>query len=395
MIKFIERVAKEATDTTFPAQDVEKIKKQIHATSIELTDHTNNYSRQKTSLSCPMCKGAHYLNKCNGFRGLSVSERTEFVKNRGLCLNCFHSGHVAKTCIYTWVCNLEGCGEKHNRWLHPTTSTHPSTQLLNEPQRPHQETAITKTSNHHLSFTTTRSYDEKVALPIIPILVKGSGRKFSKLYAMLDNGATGSLCTERLVKELGLPYQTSLVSSTTVDRENQMVDCKLVDLEVQDLSEAYTFKMHKVMTRESLNISSESYITSAAMNAWPHLADLKVPRAERNQVDLLIGQDHSELLVPLEVRKGKDDEPFAIRTHLGWVVSGNLAAHQAPPRCSIHFADAQLNNQVEKFWAMDNPFEMGHTSPSLADRKSFHSGKVTLIMTITIILYRYHLNKGR
>ena len=369
MIKFIERVAKEATDTTFPARDVEKIKKQIHATSIELTDHTNNYSRQKTSLSCPMCKGAHYLNKCNGFRGLSVSERTEFVNNRGLCLNCFHSGHVAETCTYTWVCNIEGCGAKHNRWLHPTTSTHPPTQLLNEPQRPHQETAITKTSNHHLSFTTTRSYDEKVALPIIPILVKESGRKVSKFYAMLDNGATGSLCTERLVKELGLPYQTSLVSLTTVDRENQMVDCKLVDLEVQDLSEAYSFKMHKVMTRESLNISSESYITSAAMNAWPHLANLKVPRAERNQVDLLIGQDHSELLVPLEVRKGKDDEPFAIRTHLGWVVSGNLAAHQAPPRCSVHFVDAQLNNQVEKFWAMDNPFEMGHTSPSLADRK--------------------------
>ena len=216
-IKFIDRVAKEATDTTFPARDVEKIKKQIHATSIELTDHTNNYSRQKTSLSCPMCKGAHYLNKCNGFRGLSVSERTEFVNNRGLCLNCFHLGHVAETCTYTWVCNIEGCGAKHNRWLHPTTSTHPSSQLLNEPQ----ETAITKTSNHHLSFTTTRSYDEKVALPIIPILVKGSGRKVSKFYAMLDNGVTGSLCTERLVKELGLPYQTSLVSLTTVDRENQ------------------------------------------------------------------------------------------------------------------------------------------------------------------------------
>ena len=91
------------------------------------------------------------------------------------------------------------------------------------------------------------------------------------------------------------------------------------------------------MTRESLHISSESYITSVALNSWPHLADLKMPTAEHNQVDLLIGQDHSELLVPLEVRTGKDKDPFAIRTHLGWVVNGNLAVHNTTQRYSVHF----------------------------------------------------------
>ena len=246
-------------------------------------------------------------------------------------MNCFYSNHQAEACTRSWVCNIAGCGAKHNRWLHPTMSVHPSAQLLNESKERNQSqtSAITQTSNHHLSLTTKCTYHENVALPIIPILVKGSNQKVKKVYAMLDNGSTGSLCTERLVKELGLPYETSLARLTTVDRENQTITCKLVDLEVQDVSESYSFKMCKVMTRESLNISPESYTTSAALNSWPHLADLEMPTTESNQVDLLIGQDHSELLVPLEVRTGKYKEPFAIRTHLGWVINGN-------PKCSQH-----------------------------------------------------------
>ena len=349
IIKFLERVAKETADTTFPARDIDpspiKSQKQIHATHMEPVDPMSNSSNQHNSYSCPMCKEPHYLNQCSVFRGLSVAERTDFVKCQGLCMNCFHSSHQAEACTRSWVCNIEGCRAKRNRWLHPTMSAHPSTQLLNESkQRSQSQTsAITQTSNHHLSLTTKCTYHENVALPIIPILVKGSSQKVKKVYAMLDNGSTGSLCTERLVKELGISYQTSLASLTTVDREHQPIACKLADLEVQDVSESYSFKMCRVMTLESHNISSESYITSAALNSWPHLADLKMPTAEHHQVDLLIGQDYSKLPVPLEVRTGKDKEPFAIRTHLGWVVNGKLSCHNTTQKYSVHFAKKEQN----------------------------------------------------
>ena len=356
IIKFLERVAKEAAGTTFPARDKDpspiKSQKQIPATHMEpvdqmtnSADQMSNSASQHNSYSCPMCKESHYLNQCSIFRGLSVAERTDFVKYQGLCMNCFRSGHEAETCTRSWVCNIAGCGAKHNRWLHPTMSAHPSTQLFRESKDWSQSetSAITQTSNHHLSLTTKCTYRENVALPIIPIIVKGSNQKVKKVYVMLDNASTGSLCTERLVKELGLLYQTSLASLTTVDRENQTITCKLVDLEVQDVSESYSFKMCKVMTRESLNISTESYTTSAAMNSWPHLADLEMPTTESNQVDLLIGQDHSELLVPLEVRTGKYKEPFAIRTNLGWVINGNLNVHNTTQPCSIHFVRKEQN----------------------------------------------------
>ena len=380
IIKFLDRVAREATDTTFPARDIDpshnKSHKQIHATNIEPIDQMSNSPSQRNSYSCRMCKDSHYLNQCSIFRGLSVAERTDFVKCQDLCMNCFRSGHQAETCTYSWVCNIEGCGAKHNRWLHPTTSAHTSTQLLSQSndRSQSQTSAITQTSNHHLSLTTKCTYRENVALPIIPILVKGSNQKIKKVYAMLDNGSTGSLCTEGLLKELGLPYQTSLASLTTVDRENQMIACKLVDLEVQDVSQSYSSKMCRVMTRESLNISSESYIASAALSSWPHLADLEMPTTERNQVDLLIGQDHSELLVPLEVRTGKDKEPFAIRTHLGWAVNGNLAIHNTAQKYSVHFNEKEQNlDHVDLKKEQDpeatSPLGKSPSSPSMSETK--------------------------
>jgi hypothetical protein len=40
-------------------------------------------------------------------------------------------------------------------------------------------------------------------------------------------------------------------------------------------------------------------------------------------VDILIGQDHAEALVPLDVRKGNAGEPFAVKSILGWTLNGS------------------------------------------------------------------------
>ena len=41
---------------------------------------------------------------------------------------------------------------------------------------------------------------------------------------------------------------------------------------------------------------------------------------------MLIGQDVPQALIPLEVRHGNDFEPYAERTHLGWVHTGPMTA---------------------------------------------------------------------
>ena len=55
---------------------------------------------------------------------------------------------------------------------------------------------------------------------------------------------------------------------------------------------------------------------------YDHLAGLKICLPTDGRVQLLIGQDNAEALLPLEVSRGEKGEPFAVRTIFGWSVNG-------------------------------------------------------------------------
>jgi len=59
---------------------------------------------------------------------------------------------------------------------------------------------------------------------------------------------------------------------------------------------------------------------------WVHLKDLAHMhrQVKHLSVELLIGQDSPQALTPIEVRRGQNGEPFAIRTKLGWSINGPL-----------------------------------------------------------------------
>ena len=51
------------------------------------------------------------------------------------------------------------------------------------------------------------------------------------------------------------------------------------------------------------------------------MKDIDVVTSVDHDVDLLIGQDYASCFVPLDVRKGHHNEPYAVRTPLGYVVN--------------------------------------------------------------------------
>ena len=54
----------------------------------------------------------------------------------------------------------------------------------------------------------------------------------------------------------------------------------------------------------------------------PYLSDIEVPKIDTNNVMLMIGTDCPGAHIPLEVRSGNCDQPYAIRTSLGWAIRG-------------------------------------------------------------------------
>ena len=71
--------------------------------------------------------------------------------------------------------------------------------------------------------------------------------------------------------------------------------------------------------------------------------------AEGQDIDLLIGQDNSEALIPLEVRKGEKGEPFACRTIFGWALNGPAkSCGQLNQSVVSHFISANVGSVEDK-----------------------------------------------
>lgn len=59
------------------------------------------------------------------------------------------------------------------------------------------------------------------------------------------------------------------------------------------------------------------------------LQDLYIASVEpgmNQRVDILIGQDHAEVYIPLQVRRGDKGVPFAVRTLFGQSINGSIPA---------------------------------------------------------------------
>lgn len=68
--------------------------------------------------------------------------------------------------------------------------------------------------------------------------------------------------------------------------------------------------------------ASASNITSTEfLRKWPYLDHIHIQKIPA-EVELLIGTNASQLLEPWEVVNSQGDGPSAIKTLLGWVVSG-------------------------------------------------------------------------
>ncbi len=98
----------------------------------------------------------------------------------------------------------------------------------------------------------------------------------------------------------------------------------------------------------------ESMAIAADVLPWKHLQDIEVPEGSGPKVDLLMGQDVPHALIPLETRLGGSQEPYAVRTQLGWIVSGPMNVSGTEGAVSnlvnaIPGPDISLKAQVEQF----------------------------------------------
>jgi len=77
----------------------------------------------KQSGDCLHCRDKdHPIFQCPKFEKLDLKEKYKIVRDKKLCIRCLKTGHFARDCQIRFVCNVDRCGKRHHRFLHPYNS---------------------------------------------------------------------------------------------------------------------------------------------------------------------------------------------------------------------------------------------------------------------------------
>ena len=236
-------------------------------------DKKSTWSASRRS-SCLVCGDSHILFFCKTFRSMSPNERMKVVTEHKLCINCLLSNHTVKDCNKSYVCTVNDCKQKHCKLLH--SSIVKSVQGTN--------TIV------NLDINVASSH---IMMPIVPIIVNNS----YATYAILDTGSSHSFCSKRLVSAFGIqgnPTAYDLMTLNNAEKKNTLE----VDISLQPEDRSDSFELQRVLVTESIPVRTED----VDLTKYNHLNNMSYPATD--SVDVLIGQNYSDLLFIHEYRKG-------------------------------------------------------------------------------------------
>ena len=94
---------------------------------------------------------------------------------------------------------------------------------------------------------------------------------------------------------------------------------------VQRLDRRIQVELPKAYARESIPSRQDQIPTPEVADKWPHLQKIrdKIPPYEKDaEIGLLIGCNCPKAIKPKEVIHGTSEDPYAVRTLLGWSIVG-------------------------------------------------------------------------
>ena len=336
-------------------------------------DRSRAYARPEAP--CVLCNQPHHLWNCVSFRSLSATDRFNTVKSHKLCYICLRSSHQTETCGKKSVCSVQGCNGKHTMWIHcdqllalntdnsQTGSTQGSTDA-NAGAKSTPSYASVDQNDHRDGSCALAAATRGTLMPIVEVTVTGDNGS-QNCFALLDTGSSQSFCSSELVNKLSIYSRTSDLSLTTLTSTVKS-QSKVVDLSVSSVSDS--LEMKDVYVVNHIPVTS----TSLDVSKFPHLIDLTCLPAYGPgpiSVDLLIGQDNADALVPLEVRRGSPGQPFAMLTMLGWCLNGQVATDKVSRKVISNFVTTRsVEDDVNRLWKMENEGLDDHLSWSREDQ---------------------------
>ena len=339
----VDFVIKEASDANDPVygkmgqrsssrgsdkKPVASFSKQSTNFSSSVNDSTQKWKRP----ACILCKSDHKLLYCSKFKEMKLGERLKYVKDRNLCENCLLNNHVTEQCRKPSVCDVNGCGKKHTRYIH-----------VEEPSSSEKKENDKRGKHAHVNNV---NVEPDVHMPIVELKVNDA----YNACALLDTASSSSFCSRELVEKLKVEGKSVKYFLNTMSTSEER-SSEVVSLRVSTLNGSEHLELSHVYVVDNIPVQ----LPQMKLRSYAHLKDLPLSRSS-DKVEILIGQDNSEALIPLEVRRGDKHEPFAVKTLFGWSLNGPAKIpNSVGKRVISHFiCGTSLEEKVNSLWNIEN-----------------------------------------
>lgn len=333
--QFVEFVTKEAKIACNPVTSLHALKstesqalktKGVRSTGAKVL--ASSSSEERNIVECIFCgKRGHEVPICRKFMEMAIPERVKFVQTKGLCFGCLKPGHLSKACENRSVCDT--CKGKHPTSLHQDRTAYTERKAQNE-ERKERKTVSTQTneeSTEALSAKVLQNTHNTHTSTVIPVWLSTTSEPDREvlIYALLDTQSDTTFVLQEVADTLVTDKTPVQLKLSTMASRNTIVPCqRLTGLQVRGFSSVKKITLPVTYSREFIPANKAHIPTPQTARAWPHLEHIAQEIAPQQTCDigLLIGYNCPQALLPREVVSGKDGQPFAQRTDLGWSIVG-------------------------------------------------------------------------
>ena len=343
-VSFLNIIAEEVNDPVYGADSNVSYAKPslaINSSAMNARDTGKSQgSNRGQESNCLLCHAVHPLYACSVFKKKSINQRLAFVAHHKLCCVCFSKGHATVNCPADICCKK--CNLNHSTYIHvDDVNKNIDVNAVNPLQVPtvSADTTVANSSADYHESSSDYTFMSTVSVVI---------NKSYKTHALLDSGSSKSFITSDAVKCLGLSGKTVTYRRSTIDTKCMATSTKVVNFILYSLDGSKSLTMSNVFVVEEVPYT---YSSCRDLSAYPHLSDIPIsPVHPPAKVDLLIGQDNSEALVPLKVLRGNFGDHFSVLTKFGWTLNG-VVPGSSPDCVSLavvsNFVHTSIDAKVE------------------------------------------------
>ena len=258
---------------------------------------------------CAFCLENHLPEDCK--KVTKTEERKKLLIKFGRCFKCINKGHRARDCKASVQC--KNCKGSQNTCLCE----------LGSQQTPAGDSGQPLVNSPSSLLVGTES---RIALQTAQALIKGDVP--GRVRVLFDSGSHKSFVTTKAASNYGLEIvRKEWVTINTFGHTVKESGLReVVQFDVMPLQADRSLRLEAYVVPEISHISNEH--VEVVKNDYPHLRDLwfsdVCQTKEELEIDLLIGSDYLWEFQKGRTIRGEPEEPVAVETELGWVLSGPL-----------------------------------------------------------------------